>query len=182
MRNVVATLFISLDGVVESPHLWSFDSYDDDLGAEITRQIERQDTVLLGRVTYGDWLDFWPTSNEEPYASWINGVEKLVVSSTLESVDWNNASIIEGDFADRITRLKQQDGGDIGVSGSPTLVRSLLELGLLDVLHLQVYPVVVGAGARLFSDSGELHRLELTDLRRTGSGVMLATYAPFRDV
>lgn len=136
MRKVVAALFISLDGIVEAPYLWQFDVFDDDMMATMTKQLAAQDTVLLGRVTYEDWAPYWPTSTDEPFASYINNVPKYVVSTTLKTVDWRNATLVEGPVADTLARLKQQPGQMIGVAGSPTLVHSLLQAGLLDELTL----------------------------------------------
>ena len=103
--------------------------------------------MLLGRVTYAEWADYWPTSTDEPFASWINGVQKYVASSTLESVGWSNSTLIKGPVADFVAGLREQPGGSIGVGGSPSLVRSLLEAGLLDELTLMISPVVAGGGA-----------------------------------
>jgi dihydrofolate reductase len=181
MRKVVSGLFISLDGVTESPDKWQFDHFDDDMMAAMNAHIAGEDAIFLGRVTYQDWAPYWPTSTDEPYASHINNIPKYVVSTTLEKVEWgnwNNPTLIKGNLAEAITRLKQQAGKNIGIAGSPTLVRSLLQTDLLDELTLMIHPVVVGNGNRLFKDGGVLKRLKLVDSKTTRTGVLIATYQP----
>ncbi len=178
MRKVFAGLFISLDGVTESPDKWQFDHFDEDMQAGMAEQIAAQDAVLLGRVTYQEWAAYWPTSTDEPYASFINNTPKYVISKTLDRADWRNSTLIKGDPAQAIARLKRQPGRNIGTGGSPTLVRSLLEEDLLDELMLLVHPVVVGSGRRLFRDGGGLKRLKLVYSKPTRTGVMILTYVP----
>ncbi len=177
MRQVVSGLFISLDGVTESPDKWQFDNFDQDMGTELGNHLAKLDTVLLGRVTYQDWAPYWPTSTDEPFASFINNVPKYVVSTTLDKVAWKNSTLIKGNPTEAIARLKQQPGKDIGVMGSPTLVRSLLQNDLLDELTLMVHPVVVGHGKRLFQEEASLKRLKLVDSKTTRTGVLIATYS-----
>ncbi len=178
MRKVVAGLFISVDGVTESPEKWQFEHFDDDMMAKMGAHIAAEDTILLGRVTYEEWVPYWPTSNDEPYASHINNTLKYVVSTTLDKVKWKNATLIKGNLAEEITRLKQQPGKNIGVAGSPTLVRSLLQSDLLDELTLMIHPVVVGSGKRLFKDGGDLKKLNLVNTETTRTGVVILTYQP----
>ncbi len=178
MRKVVSGLFISLDGVTESPDKWQFDNFDNDMMAELGAFLTETDTVLLGRVTYQDWADYWPTSTDEPFASFINNTPKYVVSTTLDKVEWQNSTLLKGNLTEEITSLKQQPGRNIGVTGSPTLVRSLLQNDLLDELTLMVHPVVVGGGKRLFKDSSDLKRLKLIRSKTTSTGVALLTYQP----
>jgi len=178
MKKVVAGLFISLDGVVESPDKWQFDHFDEDMMAAMDSQIGAQDAVLLGRVTYQEWAPYWPTSTDEPFASFINNTPKYVVSTTLGKVEWKNSTLIKGNLAEAIANLKQQSGKNIGVAGSPTLVRSLLHNDLLDELTLMVHPVVVGRGKRLFTDGSDLKRLKLVDSKTTRTGVLIVTYQP----
>jgi dihydrofolate reductase len=183
MRKVSSWLFISLDGIVEAPNEWQFDVMDNDMIADITSQTEAEDAMLMGRVTYQDWLPYWPTSTDEPYASHINNIPKYVVSTTLNRVEWGKwqkPTLIKGDLAKEINKLKQQPGKNIGVSGSPTLVRSLLRENLLDELKLMVHPVIVGKGKRLFTDDLDLQRLQLVDSKVTGTGVAILTYQPVK--
>src|SRR5213082_3450435 len=161
MEKVVAGLFMTLDGVVESPGSWQ-EHFDEEMGEAMMEQLTSQDTVLLGRVTYQEWASYWPTATDEPFASFINSTPKYVFSTTLESVEaWQNSTLVKGDLAQEIARLKQQPGKNIGTAGSPTLVRSLLEQGMLDELILLVHPVVAGSGKRLFENGGSLNRLTL---------------------
>jgi len=139
--------------------------------------------MLLGRVTYQEYAPFWPTSTDEPYASHINNTPKYVVSTTLSTVEWgkwDKPTLIKGNLAEEITKLKQRPGKNIGVGGSPTLVQSLLKDNLLDELKLMVHPVIVGSGKRLFKDGGDLKRLKLLDSKTTSTGVVILTYQPDR--
>ena len=179
MRKVVAGLFISLDGGVGSPNEWQFDVFNDEMMASMQAHMDAEDTVLLGRVTYQEWAPYWPTSTDEPYASHINNTPKYVVSSTLDRVDWQNSTLIKGNLAEEISRLKRQPGKNIGVAGSPTLVESLLQDDLLDELTLMVHPVVVGSGKRLFKEGRALRRLKLAGAKTTSTGVAFLTYQPY---
>jgi dihydrofolate reductase len=183
MRKVYAGLFSSIDGVVEGPNEWQ-PAFDDEMGAALARMLDGQDAVLLGRVTFSEWAGYWPTSADEPFASWINGVQKYVASTTLGSDDvdgWANSTLIKGPVADFVADLRQRDGGTIGVGGSPSLVRSLLEAGPLDELTLMISPVVAGGGRRrLFPDDAALTKFELAEATPTSSGALIATYRPAR--
>jgi dihydrofolate reductase len=183
MRKVVSTLFISLDGVTESPDQWQFDHFDEDMMAAMMAALAEIDTIMLGRVTYEEWSSYWPTSTDEPFASWINNTPKVVVSTTLDKVEWgewNKVSLIKDNLAQEIAKLKQQPGKNIGVNGSPTLVRSLVQQNLLDELTLTVHPVIAGHGTRLFKDGDNLKRLKLVDNKTTTTGVAILTYEPIR--
>jgi dihydrofolate reductase len=181
MRKVTAGLFSSIDGVVEAPNEWQ-PAFDEEMGAVLSRMLEEQDAVLLGRVTFTEWAGYWPASGDEPFASYINSTQKYVASSTLESVgQWPNSTLIKGPVADFLAELRQQDGGTIGTAGSPSLVRSLIEQGLLDELTLMISPVVAGGGRkRLFADDAALTRFELAQAQPTSSGAIIATYRPAR--
>jgi len=133
-------------------------------------KVAEEDAMLLGRVTYQEWADYWPTSKTEPFASHINGVPKYVVSRSLDSVPWgttDNAALLGGDLAEAVTELKGQPGRNIGVHGSPTLVEGLLHADLLDEMRLEIYPVVAGTGARLFKEGNPAKRLRLADSKVT---------------
>jgi dihydrofolate reductase len=178
MRKVLSGLFISLDGVVDSPDQWQFDNFDAEMGAAMGAHIDAEDTILLGRVTYQEWAPYWPTSTDEPYASHINNTPKYVFSTTLDKVEWKNSTLVRRPLAEEIARLKQQPGRNIGVAGSPTLVRSLLINDLLDELTLMIHPVVVGKGKRLFQEGDDLKRLRLVSSQTTSTGVSILTYHP----
>src|SRR5437763_13058288 len=177
MRKVYAGLFSSIDGVVERPNEWQ-PAFDDEMGAALGRMLDGQDAVLLGRVTFTEWAGYWPASTDEPFASYINSTQKYVASSTLESVSqWPNSTLIKGPVAGFIAELREQDGGTIGTAGSPSLVWSLIEQGILDELTLMISPVVAGGGRRrLFPDNAPPTSFELAEAQPTSSGVVIATY------
>jgi dihydrofolate reductase len=181
VRKVTAGLFSSLDGVVEAPNEWQ-PAFDEEMGVKLSRMLEEQDAVLLGRVTWAEWAQYWPTSTDEPFATWINSTPKYVASTTLDSVDrWANSTLIKGSLADFVAELRQQDGGTIGTAGSPSLVRSLIDQQLLDELTLMISPVVAGGGRkRLFPDHAAPVRFELVEGQATSSGALIATYRPIR--
>jgi dihydrofolate reductase len=181
MRKVVASEFVSLDGVVESPEKWHFPYFNDQMGDAIGEAMAASDAMLMGRVLYEEWAAFWPKQDpeENPVAERMNGVRKYVVSTTLEEpLEWQNSTLIGDNVAEEITRLKEQPGKDISISGSPTLVRSLLEEGLLDELRLMLHPVVVGSGKRLFEGGSDQKALQLLDSKAFSTGVLYLTYQP----
>jgi dihydrofolate reductase len=181
MRTVVASEFVSLDGVMESPEKWHFPYFDEQMGQEIEAAMAQTDAMLMGRVNYEEWAEFWPQQDpeENPAALHMNAVRKYVVSTTLkESLEWNNSKLIRGEnVVEEIAGLKRQSGGDISISGSGILVRSLLRDDLLDELRLMVHPVVVGSGKRLFEE-GDRIALELVDSKAFSTGVVYLTYRP----
>jgi len=177
MRKIVAGLAISLDGVVESPADWIL--LDDELAAVINAGVAQADAVLLGRRTYLEFAKLWPTQGGDvPMADFLNNSPKHIVSSTLDTLEWANSTLVTGDLAEEIAKLKEQPGRNIQIPGSPTLVRSLLRDGLLDELSLAVHPIVVGAGMRLFDEMNGQVRLELVASTTLGSGVLSVTYRP----
>jgi dihydrofolate reductase len=180
-RRVVASEFVSLDGVMESPEKWHFPYFDEEMGQEIEAAMGQTDAMLMGRVNYEEWADFWPKQDPEqnPAAVHMNGVRKYVVSTTLqEPLEWNNSTLIRENVAEEIDKLKGQPGKDISISGSGILVRSLLQKNLLDELRLMVHPVVVGSGKRLFEEGGDRKELELVDSKAFSTGVVYLTYRP----
>jgi dihydrofolate reductase len=178
MRKVTAGLFITLDGVTEEPSDWQ-ETFDDDMMASLKTHIANTDAILLGRVTYEYWMPYWPTSDFAPFADHINNMLKYVASTTLDKVEWgdfNNIMLIKENLVEAINKLKQQDGKNIAVEGSPTLVQYLLEKEVLDELQLIIHPVTANKGTRLFKTGGELQRFDLVECKTTVSGVIIATY------
>jgi dihydrofolate reductase len=177
MRKIVAGLFISLDGVVEAANEWMGPWFNDELGQAIGSMMGAQDAMLLGRVTYQEFAAHWPNQAGE-MADTMNGTAKYVVSATLPSADWQNSTLIPaaGALAE-IAELKQRPGQNIGMTGSATLVSSLLREGLVDELHPFVMPLVVGSGKRLFGTEGARLPLKLLDSATFQTGVVHLTYA-----
>src|SRR3954470_9807090 len=157
MRKVVVYEFLSLDGVAERADEFVTD-FDDLMEENLARVIATQDAVLLGRRTYDEWAGFWPTSEIEPFAGFINGVEKYVVTSTTPEETWANTKVVDGDLVEFVTELRQQSGEGIGVHGSIALAQSLLGEGLVDELRLVIAPVLQINGRKLF-DKGVPTRL-----------------------
>jgi dihydrofolate reductase len=177
MRKIVAGLFISVDGVVEAPETWTGPYFTPEIGQEIGTVMAQGDTMLLGRKTYETFAASFK-GQSGGMADTMNSTPKLVASRTLDSVDWDNSTLITGDVGEELKRLKAQDGKNINVSGSATLIRSLLQDGLLEELRLQLFPVVVGSGARLFEDFGAQLGLELAESQTFSSGVVNLVYHP----
>lgn len=180
MRKIVAGLFMSLDGVVESPARWLLPS--DEMWTTIGAGIAASDAVLLGRRTYLEFAALWPPQGTAgPMATFLNTAPKYVASTTLRApLPWQPVTIIATDLTPTLMRLKRQAGKSIQVPGSPRLVRWLLREGLLDELSLMIHPVVLGAGLRLFEgDAGQM-KLEVTSSRTFGTGVLSVTYRPQR--
>ncbi len=174
VRKVVVYELLSLDGVAEQPDEFITD-FDDVMHDNLGRVIATQDAVLLGRQTYDDWAEFWPASEIEPFASFINGVEKFVMTSTTPEKTWANTRFVDGSLVELVTGLKQQSGRDIGVHGSITLAQSLLEQGLADELRLVIAPALHINGRKLF-DKGLSRRLRLTRNITSPSGYLLLDF------
>ncbi|MFI2566111.1 dihydrofolate reductase family protein [Paenarthrobacter sp. NPDC018779] len=183
MRKVTAGLFHSVDGVVQDPFKFQFDSFDEDLGEGLTKMINTVDTVVLGRVSYQEWAQYWPNaSRDEDFAAFINPVEKFVASRTLEGpLEWENSQLIEGDVEEFVSDLKSRDGGEIAVCGSISLVRQLFFAGVLDELTLMTHPVIAGNGRRIFEEGDPVHRLVLEDQYATSEGNVVTTYSLRKD-
>jgi dihydrofolate reductase len=184
VSRLVVTEYISVDGVVEAPSGteefervgWTDDfSRGSDGNQFKIEETMTSDAQLLGRITYEAFAEVWPHVDGE-FADKFNSMPKYVVSSTLKDPDWNNTTVLEGNLVDEVTELKQRYERDIVVHGSARLAQTLIEHDLVDVLHLLVYPVIVGAGKRLFDGTSETKRLRLADTRTFGDGVHLLVY------
>ncbi len=184
MGRIVVTEFVSLDGVIEDPGGaedfkyggWSFEIDRGDEGNQFkVDETMSSEALLLGRVTYEGFADAWP-SREGDFADKFNTMPKYVVSSTLQNPEWTNSTVLKGDVADEVTKLKQELDGDIVVHGSATLVQALLDRDLVDELRLMVYPVVLGTGKRLFGDTSDKKPLQLVDSKVVGDGVAILVY------
>lgn len=188
MGKIVVTEFVSLDGVIEAPgggesyrHAgWTFEF---DRGEEGDRfkldELLEAEAQLLGRVTYEGFAAAWPTMEDEAgFAERMNGMPKYVVSSTLEEAGWSNSTVLRGDPAAEVRKLKDEVDGVILVAGSAQLVQTMLEHDLVDELRLMVFPILLGAGKRLFGDVSEKKPLQLVGSKTLGAGIALLTYEP----
>ncbi len=178
MADILVHEFISLDGVIEDPR-WTFDyPFDPKMGEAIAAVMGACSAILLGRATYEMFAPAWSqrTADDDPGAPFMNETPKYVVSGTLGSADWNNSHVLGGYSAEAIRRLKARVEGGVYVSGSGTLVRALLADGLVDELHLFVYPVAVGAGKRLFTGGGRPAKFRLLACDRYENGVVHLGY------
>jgi dihydrofolate reductase len=174
MGYLKSGLFISLDGVIESPETWHFPYFDDQMGAVVGEMMSGNDAILLGRQTYDEFAGYWPNADPgDPMTGVMNGTRKYVVSNTLTAATWQNTSVITGDVAAELTKLKADTR--LGTTGSATLVRWLLEQGLIDDLHLLIHPIVVGHGKKLFTD-GATVPLQLVSSTTFNTGVVHLVY------
>ncbi len=188
MRKLIATEFVTLDGVMEDPGGaeksvrggWTWPYFDDDIKEFKFDEMFESGALLLGRVTYQVFAAAWPsTTDPEGFADRMNSVPKYVVSTTLEQAAWNNSRLIKHDVVDEVARLKQHASHDILIAGSGKLVNSLMEHDLIDEYRLLTFPVVLGSGKRLFTD-GSNARLKLVDIQPFRSGAVLLCYRPDR--
>jgi class 3 adenylate cyclase len=184
--RLIVTAFMTLDGVIEAPgfdehrdgkNAWALRIQNEEDEDYNTAQVFNADAFLLGRKTYQIWSAFWPTATGE-LAEKVNSIPKYVASRTLTSADWSNSTVLSGDVAGEIARLKEQPGGDLVVYGSPDLVDTLLEHDLVDEYRLLLYPIILGSGKHMFRDGIDIHHLGLVGARAFNSGVVLLTYRP----
>jgi dihydrofolate reductase len=187
MGKLVISEFVSLDGVIEDPGGaegyvhggWTFKHPDDDGMKFKLDETMAADVMLLGRITYEGFAAAWPGMTDDVgFADKMNGMPKYVVSTTLETADWNNSTVISENVADAVRELKAQSAGDILVAGSATLARTLLAEGLIDEYRLMVFPVILGTGKRLFGETSHPSTMTLVDARQLASGTMILTYHP----
>jgi dihydrofolate reductase len=183
MRKLIVSEFVTLDGVMEAPggeeghpHSgWVFDYHSPEQERYKLDETLEAEALLLGRVTYEGFAAAWPERGGE-FADKMNNMPKYVASTTLESLDWNNSTLLEGDVPTAVAKLKEEDGGPLLVAGSGTLVHTLMGAGLIDELRLMVFPVVLGSGKRLFPETEDRLPLELADAQQFSTGVIVNTY------
>jgi len=187
MRKVVVTEYVTLDGVFEDPGGgegtrhggWSFQFWNEEAGKYKFDELFASDALLLGRVTYEGFAKAWPTMKDGgEFADRMNSIPKYVVSTTLKDLEWNNSHLIQGNIAEAVAGLKQQEGQDILVAGSGELVRMLMRHDLIDEYKLMLHPVVLGDGKRLFSDGIDKTVLKLVDTKAFSSGIVILSYQP----
>lgn len=183
MRKISASLFIALDGVVEAPDQWHFPYFDERMGAAVSASLGTADTMLFGRVTYDSFAGAWPEreaggGEDAGFAKALGDIRKIVVSRSPLTFTWRNSEQLRGDVVDAVTALKNEPGGDIGLSGSVSLVRQLLAAGLLDELSLFVHPIAVRKGMRLFDEGTPPVPLALLSSEAFPTGVLHLVYGP----
>jgi dihydrofolate reductase len=191
MSKLVVGTFLSLDGVMQGPGGpdedreggfehggWSAGYWDDVMGPIIDEWTNRADGLLLGRKTYEIFAAHWPrvTNEDDPVAVKLNSVSKYVVSRTLDAVEWNNSTLLQGDIAEEVGKLKDQPGTEIQVTGSGQLIQTLMKHDLVDEYRLWIFPVLLGSGKRLFADGTIPVGLKLTDTKISTTGVAIHSY------
>ncbi|MCW2957531.1 MAG: hypothetical protein JWP18_334 [Solirubrobacterales bacterium] len=185
MRELIVTEFVSLDGVMEAPggepgyvHTgWVADLFTDELGAYKLEEQLAAETLLLGRRTYDSFAGAWP-ERDGPFAEKVNGMEKVVATRSSAPLDWEHSRRLDGPLENAVGALKQSGGGPILVAGSRSIVQPLLAAGLVDELHLQVFPLLLGSGMRLYPETPQKTPLRLVESRALENGVVLQTYRP----
>jgi dihydrofolate reductase len=192
MRMLRVIEFLSLDGVMQAPGApeedteggfrhggWQRPYVDDVLGATAAEGMAATDAYVFGRKTYEKMAAYWPTApDDDPYARHLNSTPKYVASTTLQRVEWRNSTLIKGDVAEEIAKLKEEPGGNIALLGSGELVQTLIRYDLVDEYFLVVFPIVLGSGKRLFREADEARGLRLVDSKTTGTGGVILTYQP----
>jgi dihydrofolate reductase len=195
MRRLLVNTFLTLDGVMQAPGGpeedpsggfayggWSVNYWDDQMGKIMGEAMSTPFDLVLGRKTYEIFAGHWPHATDDPAAKPLNDATKYVASRTLSSVDWSNSVLIEGDVGDGIAALKQESGPELQVHGSGNLIQTLLRHNLIDEYRLWIFPLVVGAGKRLFSDGTTPAGLKLIDSKVSSTGVVIATYQPAGEI
>jgi dihydrofolate reductase len=177
VRKVVVSMNVALDGVIEAPEKWSFQFWNQELSESAREELLDSDALLLGRLNYEAFAEFWPTATNEPdIAKRMNSLPKYVASTTLEEpLRWSNSTLIRGDVAEEVAKLKREPGKDILVF-SADLARTLTENDLVDEYRIRIAPVVAGSGKRLFAEGAETKAMRFMETKPFGSGVVGLTY------
>jgi len=192
MSEVVVIEHLTLDGVMQAPGRadedprggfkhggWALPNNDEVMGSVMGKGMAQGGPLLLGRRTYEDFYSFWPNQKSNPFTQVLNNIQKYVASTRLpEPLPWSNSTLLKGDVAEAVAKLKEQSGNNIGVLGSGELVQSLMRHDLIDRYVLMIHPLVLGSGRRLFSDGSPFATLRLVDSVTTTTGVVIATYEP----
>ena len=179
--RLVATEYLSLDGVFEEPGHWSFPYFDEQAAQFKADELESTDAQLLGRKTYEGFAKAWPTmEGTGDFGVKMNTMPKYVVTSTLKTLEWSGSTPINGNVAEEVEKLKAQPGRDLLLAGSGQLFRALMNAGLIDLYRFMIHPVVLGKGMKLFSDESHKQDLKLVDTKTFGKGIVVAEYEPER--
>jgi dihydrofolate reductase len=195
MRKLTVNTFMTLDGVMQAPGGpeedptggfeyggWSVNYWDDEMGEVMGEAMGKPFDLVLGRKTYEIFAAHWPHAADQPGAKQLNDATKYVASRTLSSLEWANSVLIEGDVAESVAALKQQDGPELQVHGSSNLIQTLLRHNLIDEFRIWTFPVVVGSGKRLFADGTVPSGLKLVDSKISTTGVVIGTYVPAGEI
>jgi len=177
--RLVATEYVSLDGVFEEPGHWSGPMFNEEAGQFKWAELQASDALLLGRRTYEGFSAAWPKmQGTGDFGVKMNTMPKYVVSSTLDKVDWPGSKLIKGNVPDEIRKLKQQPGKDLLLSGSAQLFNALMRENLIDLYRLMLHPIVLGTGARLFTDDAARTRMDLKEIKRFATGIVVLEFEP----
>jgi dihydrofolate reductase len=177
--RVVATEYLSLDGIFEEPGRWSGPFFNDEAGKFKWDELQASDALLLGRKTYEGFAAAWPTFRDEMgFADKMNSMPKYVVSSTLDKAEWSGSRLIKGNVAEEVRKLKQEPGQDLLLSGSAQLFNAMRHEDLIDLYRFMVHPILLGSGKRLFAEGEDQTVLRLTDTKRFASGIVILEYEP----
>src|ERR671935_773424 len=195
MRKLIVSTFVTLDGVMQAPGGpeedtsggfayggWSVNYWDDMMGEVMNEATSKPFAMVLGRTTYDIMAAYWPTAPEETGAKVFNEATKYVASRGRPAMTWANSVLIEGDAAEGLAKLKQEDGPELQVHGSANLIQSLIRAGIVDEFRLWVFPVVIGSGKRLFADGAIPSALKLVDSKVSATGVVIGTYEPAGEI
>jgi dihydrofolate reductase len=195
MRKLVVSTFLTLDGVMQAPGApdeddsgdfahggWSVNYWDDQMGQFMSEAMAAPFDLVLGRRTYDIFAAHWPHASEEDGAKPLNDATKYVASRSRPTLDWSNSVLIEGDVAEGVAALKREDGPELQVHGSGDLIQTLLRHDLVDQYRLLVFPLVIGAGKRLFADGTIPSGLRLVDSQVSTTGVVMGTYEPAGEI
>lgn len=175
--RLVATEYLSLDGIFEEPGHWSFPFFDEQAGQFKFDELKASDALLLGRLTYEGFAKAWPTmEGTGEFGVKMNTMPKYVVSSTLEKADWPGSVLIKGDVVEEIRKVKRQPGQDLLLSGSAQLFNSLMHEDLIDLYRIMLFPIVLGKGKRLFAEGEGSRDLDLKETHRFSKGVVVLEY------
>ena len=177
--RLVATEYLSLDGVFEEPGHWSFPFFNDEAGQFKWRELQASDALLLGRKTYEGFAAAWPTmKGTGEFGQKMNSMTKYVVSSKLDKPEWAGSKLIKGNVVDEVRWLKQVPGKDLLLAGSAQLFNSLMTEKLIDLYRIMLHPIVLGKGRRLFADGVDQSVLDLKETKTFGSGIVILEYEP----
>jgi dihydrofolate reductase len=177
LRKLVASEYVSIDGVMEEPGQWSFPFFNEEAAKFKHDELFASDALLLGRVTYEGFAKAWPTmEGTGDFGERMNGLPKYVVSTTLAAAEWNNSRLIKDNVVEEIAQLKQQPGMDILLAGSGQLLQTLMQYDLVDEYRLMLHPIVLGSGKRLFPEGSERKKLQLIETKPFQSGIVILTY------